>query len=496
MRTEASFETLMTVAQMAAADAAAPDLGVPSMTLMESAGRAVADEIGRRFTPRPAAVLCGPGNNGGDGFVVARLLKQRGWPVWCETIAEPDRLKGDAAEAFRRWDGETRPISDVAPSADLFIDALFGAGLSRALEGQAAHLAEALAERREAVIAIDVPSGVHGDTGQLLGGIAFRAGLTVTFVRRKPGHVLLPGRTHCGDVVCADIGMPEAAVLRALGAGPSTFALTDGFALAVQSGAHKYDRGHCLVVSGPANSAGAARLAALGAARAGAGLTTIIAPADAAALHRTQLTAVMVRDGDLADQLADDRKNAVVIGPGLGLDEADGAQVNAVLAARRATVLDADALTLIAKNGAQGIQGIHESCVLTPHGGEFARLFPDLAGDLATRGKLAVTREAAMRCNATVLFKGADTVIARPDGTAAIDTLAPPWLATAGSGDVLAGLIGGLMAQGLPPFEAACGGVFLHGAAARRLGPGLLADDLPDALPAVLAGLRVLANSR
>jgi hydroxyethylthiazole kinase-like uncharacterized protein yjeF len=495
MRAEASFETLMSVAQMAAADAAAPELGMPSMILMENAGRAVADEIGRRFTPRPTAVLCGPGNNGGDGYVVARLLRRRGWPVWCESFGDTARLKGDAAEAFRRWDGETRPVSPDNPMAELFVDAIFGAGLSRPLDGDAARLAQASAHMADKVVSIDVPSGVHGDTGQTLGGPAFHAGTTVTFVRRKPGHELLPGREHCGDVVLADIGMPSAAILRALEGRPETHAIVGGFALGQPLGAHKYDRGHCLVVSGPASSAGAARLAALGAARAGAGLTTLFAPADAAALHRAHLTAIMVRDGDLAAQLADARKNAVVIGPGLGLDTGAEAHVNAVLAARRATVLDADALTLIAKNATQGIQRTHDLCVLTPHGGEFARLCPDLAEALPRIGKLEAVREAARRFGATVLLKGADTVVAAPDGEAAIDTLAPPFLATAGSGDVLAGLIGGLLAQGLPPFEAACGGVFLHGAAARRLGIGLLADDLPGAVPGVLAALTVPPRS-
>jgi NAD(P)H-hydrate epimerase len=493
MRVEASFEALLSVAQMTAADAAAPGLGVPSMTLMENAGRAVADAIGRRFTPRPTAVLCGPGNNGGDGYVAARVLKQRGWPVWCETFADTSRLKGDAAEAFRRWDGDTLLVSADNPMAELFVDAIFGAGLSRPLEGDAARLAATAPRMRDRIVAVDVPSGVHGDTGQGLGGPMFHAALTVTFVRRKPGHFLMPGRACCGDIVVDDIGMPEPAVVRARGAGsPETCAIAGGFAVATPPGAHKYDRGHCLVVSGGAETAGAARLAARGAARAGAGLTTVAAPADAAALHRVQLTAIMVRTASLAEILADTRKNAVVIGPGLGLDVQAADKVRSVLAACRATVLDADALTLLAK---EGPDAVHDLCVLTPHGGEFARLFPDIAERLDRIGKLEASREAARRIGATVLFKGADTVVAEPDGRAAIDALAPPYLATAGSGDVLAGLIGGLLAQGLPPFEAACAGVFLHGAAARHLGPGLLADDLPDALPPVLSGLTLLPRS-
>lgn len=490
MRAEASFERLMTVAQMSAADAAAPGLGTPSMTLMENAGRAVADEIGKRFTPRPTAVLCGPGNNGGDGYVAARILRQRGWPVWCEAIADPAGLKGDAAEAFRLWDGETRALSAETTTAGLVIDALFGAGLSRPLTGEAARFAKASREFRERVVAIDVPSGIHGDTGQPLGEHAVRAGLTVTFVHRKPAHLLMPGRAYGGEIVCADIGMPPAAVFRATDGAPDLHAIAGGFALSGSPSAHKYDRGHCLVVSGGWQSTGAARLAALGAARAGAGLTTIAAPDEAAGIHASHLTAIMVRTDALGDLLADHRKNAVVIGPGLGLDSEAAVKLEIVLAHRRATVLDADALTLLAK-GAAG--QTHEHCVLTPHGGEFARLFPDLARDMARTGKLAAVRAAAARANATILLKGADTVIAAPDGQAAIDALAPPSLATAGSGDVLAGLIGGGLAQGLDPFEAACAGVYLHGAAARHLGPGLLADDLPGAVPAVLSGLKILS---
>ncbi|MCC6921131.1 MAG: NAD(P)H-hydrate dehydratase [Alphaproteobacteria bacterium] len=493
MRVAASLERLMTVAEMGAADAAAPECGVPSMTLMEKAGCAVADAIGRRFTPRPTAVLCGPGNNGGDGYVVARLLAQRGWPVWCEALGDISLLKGDAAEAFRRWTGETLPVSQDNPMAGLFVDALFGAGLSRPLEGHAARLAAASARMRDRIVAVDVPSGIHGDTGLALGGIAFHAGLTVTFVRRKPGHLLMPGRAQCGDVVVADIGMPQAACLRALeGSAENTWALAGGHLAPAKLDTHKYRRGHCLVVSGGANSAGAARLAAQGAARAGAGLTTIAADAGAAALHRAHLSAIMVRTDPLADLLGDARRNAVVVGPGLGLDDAAAAQLRQVLEARRASVLDADALTLVARDS--GLP-LHDRCVATPHEGEFARLYPDIAQELPRIGKLAAARAAARRSGVTILFKGADTVIAAPDGSAAIDDQAPPYLATAGSGDVLAGMIGGLLAQGLPPFDAACAGVFLHGAAARQAGIGMTADDLPSAVSSVLAGLNAAART-
>lgn len=489
MTVRAVLDRLLTVAQMSAADAAAPALGVPSMTLMENAGRAVADEIGRRFTPRPTAVLCGPGNNGGDGYVAARILKQRGWPVWCETLAPTGGLRGDAAEAFRRWTGETLPVAETNPMAELFVDALFGAGLARPLEGEAARLAEASARLKDRIVAIDVPSGIHGDTGAALGGLAFHAALTVTFVRRKPGHLLMPGRARCGEIAVADIGMPDEAVARAMADVPAVFALAGATASPSDPEGHKYTRGHCLVVSGGPETTGASRLAARAAARAGAGLTTIVAPLEAARIHAARLDAVMVRSDLLETALADERRNAVVIGPGLGLDQTAAAKVNAVLAARRATVLDADALTLIAKTGAQAIQKTHDRCVLTPHGGEFARLFPAIAAEIPRSGKLEAARAAARAAGATVVFKGPDTVIATPDGRAVIDALSPPWLATAGTGDVLAGLIGGLLAQGLDPFAAACAGVALHGAAARRVGPGLIADDLPPVIPAVLSAL-------
>ncbi len=489
MRVTAITEPLTSVAQMAAADAAAPTHGVPSMSLMENAGRAVADEIGRRFTPRPTAVLCGPGNNGGDGYVVARLLHERGWPVWCETVCDTSALKGDAAEAFRRWPGQTLPVSPDHPMADLFVDAIFGAGLARPLEGHAARLAAASARFPERVIAIDMPSGIHGDTGLALGGVAFHAGLTVTFVRRKPGHLLMPGRAHCGETICADIAMPQAALEDAMKQGAMTSALAGGVVSPGRSDAHKYDRGHCLVISGGWQTTGASRLAALGAARAGAGLTTIAASPEAATIHAAHLTAIMVRTDDLTALLQDQRRNAIIIGPGLGLGAPALNDLKLALAARRATVLDAEALTLMAQHENDAQCRAHEMCVLTPHGGEFARLLPDLSAALPQSGKLVAAREAARRSGAVIVFKGADTVIASPDGKAVIDSLSPLFLATAGSGDVLAGFIGGLLAQGLSPFEAACSGVLLHGAVARHLGPGLIADDLPAAVPSVLQQL-------
>ncbi len=497
MRLRPIFDLLMTTSQMAAADAAAPQAGAPSIELMENAGRAVADEIGRRFPAGEAIVHCGPGNNGGDGYVVARLLRTRGWTVRCETLTPVEALAGDAAEAFRRWNGETAAPRFAAPADAIHVDAMFGAGLSRGLEGDAARIAALSHEARERFVAVDIPSGVRGDTGHAHGGPHVRAALTVTFVRRKPGHLLLPGLEACGDLVAADIGMPAQAIDAAMSQAKERAYAVDGVAPAPAArGAHKYDRGHCLVVSGGRRSTGAARLSAMAAARAGAGLVTLASPADALPIHAAQLGAVMVRDEPLEALLADARRNVVAIGPGLGLDDAAAAKVNAVLECGRAAVLDADALTLLADRAAHRISPTHGSCVLTPHGGEFARLFPDLAEAADKIGKLEATRAAAWRAGCVIVFKGADTVIAAPDGRAAIATNGPPWLATAGSGDVLTGLVAAGLAHGEAAFEAAAAAVWLHGETARRLGPGLLADDLPAGVRLVLAGLFPSAGAR
>ncbi len=482
---------LLTCAEMGEADRAAIASGVSSLSLMENAGRAVADEIGKRWTPRPTAVFCGPGNNGGDGWVIARHLKRRGWPVWVETLVPREALKGDAAAMASRYDGVALLIEPANPMAELWVDALFGAGLARPLDGPAARLARATMSGRPGVppaIAVDVPSGVSGDTGQALDGLAFQAALTVTFHRKKPGHVLMPGRRLCGDVVVADIGIPE-------GCGPAPDLHENRPGLwslpRFAPEAHKYARGHALVVSGGLASTGAARLAATAALRAGAGLSTVASPPSAVLANAAHLTAVMVRalDGPdgLKTLLEDSRFNALVLGPALGLGEASAVRLEQALQARRPTVLDADALTILSKTGAQAFDALHAGCVLTPHDGEFQRLFPDLAG--RPLGKVEATREAARRAGCVVLLKGPDTVIAAPGGRAVVNANAPPWLATAGAGDVLAGAIAGLMAQGLEPFEAACAGAWLHGAAAGALGPGLIAEDLPPAIARAAAAI-------
>ncbi|HMH66063.1 MAG TPA: NAD(P)H-hydrate dehydratase, partial [Rhizomicrobium sp.] len=374
---------------------------------------------------------------------------------------------------------------EALDGARLVVDALFGAGLSRPLEGAAAQLVESLNDLP--VVAIDMPSGVSGDTGQALGGVYVTAALTVTFFRKKPGHLLLPGRALCGETVVADIGIPAEAANTDLH--ENTPALWR-FPQARLEG-HKYTKGHCVVVSGPAHATGAARLAARAALRVGAGLVSVASPPEAVAVNAAHLTAIMVKvfegAAGLGELLSDKRLNALVIGPGLGVGGETRALVDAALKSGAAIVLDADALTSFKDDPEALFNRLHDRCVLTPHDGEFERLFPGLLDEAAS--KVEAVRSAAARAGAVVLLKGADTVIAHPDGKAAINANAPPTLATAGAGDVLAGLIAGLLAQKMAAFDAAACGVWLHGAAATRFGPGLIAEDLPEMLPAVLAGL-------
>jgi ADP-dependent NAD(P)H-hydrate dehydratase / NAD(P)H-hydrate epimerase len=483
---------LLTTAEMAEADRATIAAGTPGITLMENAGRAVADAAAAEQGTR-VVVVAGPGNNGGDGFVAARLLAERGFVVRVAFVGDRARLKGDAAGAAGRWGGPTvRAEPGALADADIVIDALFGAGLDRPVEGPARAMIEAMNKAGRPVIAVDLPSGINGTTGAVM-GVAVMATRTVTFFRRKPGHLLLPGRVHCGPVTVADIGIP-ASVLDSirLATFANTPALWGGsFPVPTVEG-HKYARGHAAVVSGGISTTGAARLAARGALRAGAGLVTIASPRDALAVNAASSLAVMVRavDGplELADFLADTRRNAVVLGPGGGVGPTMREQARAALASEAGVVLDADALTSFADEpaalfsaiGKRGGRGV----VMTPHEGEFSRLFNELTADSKLHSKLEKARAAAKMSGAIVLLKGPDTVVAAPDGRAAIAANAPPYLATAGSGDVLAGMIAGLMAQRMPPFEAASAAVWLHGEAANQFGPGLISEDLPEALPA------------
>ncbi|MGH6715937.1 MAG: NAD(P)H-hydrate dehydratase [Bradyrhizobium sp.] len=485
---------VLTTAEMGRADRLTIAAGTPGFALMLSAGQAVAAAAADLVEEGPILVVAGPGNNGGDGFVAAAELAAQGREVSIILMCERDALHGDAASAAKGWKHPVLPFTPQAIGRPaLIIDALFGAGLSRPVTGEAHDMIAAMNANGAPVIAIDLPSGVNGTSGAIM-GIAVRATETVTFFRKKPAHLLLPGRLYCGRVRLADIGI-DAAVLDEIR--PQTFENTPHFwrtSFPVpRADGHKYARGHGLVVSGDIAATGAARMAARGALRAGAGLVTLASPRDALAVNATALTAVMVRPVDtvieFAEQLSDKRFNALVIGPGSGLGERTRDFVYTALSARRALVLDADALTSFADGPDRLFEAIRSShdpqVVLTPHEGEFPRIFSDISNKHPGRSKLERVRAAAERSGAVVLLKGPDTAVAAPDGRATIAANAPPWLATAGAGDVLSGIIAGLLAQGVPAFEAACIGVWMHGEAGREAGPGLIAEDLPDVLPAV-----------
>jgi hydroxyethylthiazole kinase-like uncharacterized protein yjeF len=485
---------LLTSGEMAEADRLTIASGTPGSVLMENAGRAVADAIQTHWLgARRVVVVAGPGNNGGDGFVAARLLAERGYEARILLLGEVERLRGDAAAAARKWRGTIEPAEPGRlGAADLIVDALFGAGLDRPVEGPARAMIEAMNARDAPILAVDLPSGINGTSGAMMGSAVW-AERSVTFFRRKPGHVLLPGRLHCGTVEVADIGIPDSVLARVR---PQTFVnepgLWSGAFPVPRADGHKYSRGHAVVVSGGLSSTGAARLAARGALRAGAGLVTMASPPDALAVNAAASLAVMVRrvDGaqELASFLSDERRNAVVLGPGGGVGAPMRDMVLAALAGERAVVLDADALTSFADDPAPLYAALAERAtpaVLTPHEGEFSRLFRKLQQEAVATSKIGRARKAGAASNAVILLKGPDTVVAAPNGHAAIAENAPPWLATAGSGDVLAGFAAGLMAQGMSGFEAASAAVWLHGEAARELGPGLISEDLPEALPAV-----------
>lgn len=481
--------------EMAQADRLTIAGGVPGIDLMERAGAAVADAVAARYaTCNKIAVVAGPGNNGGDGFVAARRLAQRGYAVRVFMLGEADRLKGDAAIAAKSWNG---PVAAAEPDClkghAIVIDALFGAGLDRPVEGPARLMIDEMNAGPAAVVAVDLPSGINGSSGAAMGA-AVNATETVTFFRKKPAHLLLPGRLHCGAVSVADIGISSTVLARI----PArTFENTPelwrpAFPVPRLTG-HKYDRGHAVVVSGPSWSTGAARLAARGALRAGAGLVTIATPREALAVNAAASLAVMVRPVDGADELAsfltDRRFNALAIGPGIGVGEATCKLVLAALSGDRAAVLDADALTSFSGDPARLSGAISARggamTILTPHEGEFSRFFWALDERTKAGSKLERARLAAAITGATVLIKGGDTVVAAADGRAAIAANAPAYLATAGAGDVLTGIAAGLLAQGMPAFEAACAAVWLHGEAANCTGPGLISEDLPEALPQV-----------
>jgi hydroxyethylthiazole kinase-like uncharacterized protein yjeF len=479
---------LLTPAEMSRADAAAVKLGTPSAVLMENAGRAVTNEILRRFGKRPVLVLCGPGNNGGDGFAVARQLRDAGWPVRVALYGNIDALKGDAQFNANRWPGEigAPEIGD----AGLVVDALFGAGLDRDISGGLVPIIAAINKSGVPVVSIDMPSGVDGASGAVR-GVAVTAELTVTFFRKKPGHLLLPGRDLCGEVVVAEIGIPDAVLGEiapaAVENGPQSWTLPKP-----ESAAHKYSRGHCIVVSGGAAQTGATRLSAMAALRAGAGAVSLAGETGALRVHANHVTAIMLKPADTREALRsvlEGKVASAVIGPAAGLNNATRERVLDVLELAPAAVLDADAMTVFVDSLETFFYAIkvgrERPVIMTPHEGEFQKLFGGLQGS-----KLERARQAAAQSGAVIVYKGSDTVIAAPDGRAAINSDAPATLGTAGSGDVLAGIAGGFLAQKMPGFEAACAAVWIHGDAGRRFGgAGLTADDLPELVARAMQAL-------
>lgn len=490
---------ILTPAEMGEADrltiAAGPGDGYG---LMLNAGHAIARHLLAHHSDIPEFhILCGPGNNGGDGYVIARILVESGASVnvWASGTPKPGT---DAARALEDCPVKPRSIDGFEPArGSLVVDALFGAGLDRPVAGKAAAAIARANDAHVRRVAVDVPSGLDGSSGQPLGPV-LKAACTITFFRKKPGHLLYPGRTLCGDLIVANIGIPDD-VLAAIQ--PGCFENTPNFwqdrLPAPDVDTHKYKRGHVAVFSGGATATGAARLSALAAARSGAGAVTVLSPAEALDVNAAHLTSIMLsrcdHRQDLESFIERRKPSAFVLGPGFGIgDKTRELSLSLLQDQALKLVFDADTITSFQDRPDALFAATQRSSevrlVLTPHEGEFKRLFPDIV-ETTTPSKLERARTAASRAKAIVIYKGADTVIASPDGRAAINTNGTPLLATAGSGDVLAGLTAGLMAQGMPPFEAACAAVYIHGAAARHLGFGLIAEDLPMAAANILAGL-------
>ena len=485
------MQTILTPAAMGKVDAAAIGSGIDGYSLMVTAGSAISACVLEYF---PAAagtlVLCGPGNNGGDGYVAARLLKASGMPVRLFTLGDPAKLTGDAAKARDDWSGAVETLAELSCNEnEVVVDALFGAGLDRPIEGIAAEAMGQVLKSGLPVVAADLPSGISGRTGQIE-GVALQAAHTVTFAAHKPGHFLYPGAQHCGQIHLVDIGIPQR-VIDAHGEKLwlNTPAVWAQSLPSLSPSGHKYERGHLGVFSGGHARTGAARLAAQSALKAGAGLVTVLSPASAVSANAAHLTAIMLRSVDDADALdvvlEDTRFTGFVLGPAFGVGEKARQFVARIAAANRSLVLDADGITAFADAPNALFSEFAEGAprlVLTPHDGEFRRLFADLQDDRSF-SKVDRARAAAKRANAVIIYKGGDTVVASPDGRAVINNNAPSWLATAGSGDCLAGIVGALLVQDVPAFEAACCAVYLHGLAGSRAGEGLTADDLPGNMP-------------
>lgn len=469
---------------VAGIDAATIASGIPGFRLMVAAGHAVAAAALRDWPDaKRFVVLAGPGNNGGDGYVVAGVLRQSGASVALFQLSSAPPSTEDARRALAACGVTPSPLGDYVPAdGDLIIDALFGAGLARDLSPDLIAMIDRIHAVELPVLAVDMPSGIDGRTGAVRGG-ALKAHLTVTFMALKPGQLLLPGRDDCGRVEIADIGIPA----RFIADHESTIEINGPHIWARHarpkgSGGHKYSHGALVVFSGSASHTGAARLSAASGLKAGAGLVTVASPADAMAANAAHLTAVMLREVDdkaaLEDWLRDARLGAFVLGPGFGIG--DKARDFTLALRDRKLVLDADGITSFCDCPEKLFEAFSKGephLILPPHEGEFGRLFADIAED-GNLSKVDKATHAAQRSHAVIILKGADTVIASPDGRAAINANAPPWLATAGSGDVLAGMCGGLLAQGYPAYEAACAAVWHHGEAGNRAGEGLTAETL------------------
>jgi NAD(P)H-hydrate epimerase len=476
---------LLTTSEMAEADLLTITGGTPGIALMEAAGAAVADIITARYTPRPTLVICGPGNNGGDGFVIARLLAAGRWPVRLALASPVEKLKGDAALAAQRWPGSIEDLSpDLLKGKELIVDALFGAGLDRPVEGPEREMIETIVNHDIETVAVDIPSGVNGNTGEIM-GTAINAALTVTFFRKKPGHLLMPGTMNCGETIVVDIGIADG-VLTSIA--PTVWENDPALWLKrfpwPKQGDHKYIRGHALAIAG--KMTGAARLAAHGLQRSGAGMVTLACPPDVVPIFAADSPSLIVHSfktpGEIETLIKERKVKAVVIGPGCTADDTLAHLIDIVIKSELPAVFDAGALTMIAKDvTVQARLKAHH--VLTPHDGEFARLF-DYRDD-----RLTNARRAAEETGVTIVLKGHDTIVANAQGRAIINSNAPSWLGTAGAGDTLAGIIGGLLTQGMAPLDAAAAGVWIHAQAAQHSGYGMIADDLAGLVPKVLQEL-------
>jgi ADP-dependent NAD(P)H-hydrate dehydratase / NAD(P)H-hydrate epimerase len=478
-------QALLSVQEMYRADQITIASGIEGLELMESAGKAITQEILDRWAPCAVVILCGPGNNGGDGFVVARLLKSSGWSVRVLLLGSKDDLKGDAKTNADRWDSEIYPLkSEHLTPCDLVVDAIFGAGLARDVTGDVAETLEAIANMNIPVVAVDIPSGIEGDTGQIK-GVSLEADVTVTFCRAKIGHYLLPGRMLCGELVIADIGILDG-VIETIAPkvqlnDPNLW--IDIYPWPKMDG-HKYQRGHGVILGGN-QMTGAARLAAMCARRVGAGLITISTTTQSFQIYQQAEAGNLVSCAPIMEILKDPRKNAALAGPGLGIGKNRTSLILSLLETDKNLILDADALTMISKNDGFMWSKRKAQTLLTPHEGEFSRLFPELKGS-----KIDRARAAALKSGCTILLKGADSVIASPNGNVTINAAGTPWLATAGSGDCLAGICLGFMAQGLSGYEAAQIATWVHGRAAEQIGEGLIAEDIGNILPSVLKELK------